>query len=131
MSDTEHDDELDAIRARKAEKLSQQTVTDSDPVHVESPAHLQELIADGVTLVDFHAEWCGPCKMLAPTVAEIAGETTATVAKVDIDELQSIAQEYGVRGVPTVYLFADSEPVEQWVGVQSKETYVSAIETAI
>jgi thioredoxin 1 len=131
MSDTEHDEERDAIRARKAQELSQQTTTASDPVHVESPTHLQELIQDGVTLVDFHAEWCGPCKMLAPTVAEIAAESEATVAKVDIDDLQAIAREYSVRGVPTVYLFANGEPVEQWVGVQSKETYVSAIEAAV
>lgn len=131
MSDTERDEELDAIRERKVEELSQRaTQGTSEPVHVESPEHLQELLAEGVTLVDFHAEWCGPCKMLAPTVADIAAETDATVAKVDIDELQSIAREYQVQGVPTVYLFADGEPIQRWVGVQDKGTYVAAIEAA-
>jgi len=130
MSDTDRDEELDAIRERKAAELSDRAASTNEPVHVESPEHLQELLGDGVTLVDFHAEWCGPCKMLAPTVADIAAETEATVAKVDIDELQSVARQYQVQGVPTVYLFADGEPVERWVGVQDKGTYVSAIEAA-
>jgi thioredoxin 1 len=130
MSDTERDEELDAIRERKAEELSQRASSAGEPVHVESPAHLEDLLAEGVTLVDFHAEWCGPCKMLSPIVTELAAETEATVAKVDIDQLQSIAREYGVQGVPTVYLFADGEPVERWVGVQSKDTYAAAIESA-
>jgi thioredoxin 1 len=130
MSETDRDEELDAIRERKAAELSERAASANEPVHVESPKHLQELVGDGVTLVDFHAEWCGPCKMLAPTVADIAAETDATVAKVDIDELQSVARQYQVQGVPTVYLFADGEPVERWVGVQEKATYVSAIEAA-
>jgi thioredoxin 1 len=130
MSETDRDEELDAIRERKAAELSERAASANEPVHVESPEHLQELVGDGVTLVDFHAEWCGPCKMLAPTVADIAAETDATVAKVDIDELQSVARQYQVQGVPTVYLFADGEPVERWVGVQEKATYVSAIEAA-
>jgi thioredoxin 1 len=124
------DEELDAIRERKREELENRASTPDEPVHVESPAHLDELTGAGVVLVDFHAEWCGPCKMLEPTVEEIAAETDATVAKVDIDELQSVAREYGVQGVPTLYLFADGEVVQRWVGVQDKGTLVSAIEAA-
>jgi thioredoxin 1 len=130
MSDTERDEELDAIREQKAAELSERAASPAEPVHVESPDHLQQLVGDGVTLVDFHAEWCGPCKMLTPIVTEIAAETDATVAKVDIDELRSVAQQYQVQGVPTVYLFANGEPVQRWVGVQDKGTYVSAIEAA-
>ncbi|MFC7226827.1 thioredoxin [Salinirubellus salinus] len=130
MSDTERDEELDAIREQKAAELSERAASPAEPVHVESPDHLQELVGDGVTLVDFHAEWCGPCKMLAPIVEEIAADTDATVAKVDIDQLRSVAQQYQVQGVPTVYLFANGEPVQRWVGVQDKGTYVSAIEAA-
>ncbi|WP_257300020.1 thioredoxin [Haloarchaeobius sp. FL176] len=101
----------------------------AEPVHVESQSHLQTLVADeDVVLVDFYADWCGPCKMLEPVVAEIAAETNATVAKVDIDELQALAQENGVRGVPTLLLYADGELVERMVGVQEKSSLVGLIE---
>ncbi|WP_435318261.1 thioredoxin [Haloarchaeobius sp. TZWSO28] len=101
----------------------------SEPVHVESESHLQELVAEhDVVLVDFYADWCGPCKMLEPIVAEIAEETAGVVAKVDIDELQSLAQGEGIRGVPTLFLYADGELVERLVGVQEKSTLVDLIE---
>jgi thioredoxin 1 len=101
----------------------------TEPVHVESAEHLQTLVADEhVVLVDFHADWCGPCQMLEPVVAEIAAETDATVAKVDIDELQALAQENGIRGVPTLLLYADGELVERMVGVQEKSSLVGLVE---
>jgi thioredoxin 1 len=68
--------------------------------------------------------------MLAPTIEEIAAEEDATVIKIDIDANQRLAQRYGVRGVPTVYLFRDGEPAQEWVGVKDKNTYVSAIRAA-
>jgi thioredoxin 1 len=105
------------------------TTNTSEPVHVESQSHLETLVADeGVVLVDFYADWCGPCKMLEPVVAEIAAETDATVAKVDIDELQALAQENGIRGVPTLLLYADGELAERMVGVQEKSSLVGLIE---
>jgi thioredoxin 1 len=66
--------------------------------------------------------------MLEPVVKDIAAETDAAVAKVDIDELQAVARDYQVQGVPTLYLFVDGEIEERWVGVQAKDTLVSAIE---
>jgi len=102
-----------------------------EPIHVESREHLQELIdGNDVVLVDFHADWCGPCKMLEPTVGAIAAETNAAVAKVDIDDHQGIAQEFQVQGVPTLYLFAGGEASQRWVGVQDKGTLVEAVEAA-
>ncbi|WP_411965797.1 thioredoxin [Haloferax sp. YSMS24] len=99
------------------------------PIHVESADHLDELIADNdIVLVDYHAEWCGPCKMLEPTVEEIAEETNAVVAKVDIDELQDLAREKQIRSVPTLQFFAGGEKAHQVVGVQSKEDLVDVIE---
>jgi thioredoxin 1 len=101
------------------------------PVHVEGREHLQRLVeGNDVVLVDFHADWCGPCKMLEPTVEAIAAETRATVAKVDIDDHQEIAREFGVQGVPTLYLFSGGEASQRWVGVQDKGTLVEAIEAA-
>ena len=103
----------------------------SEPVHVEGADHLQRLVEENdVVLVDFHAEWCGPCKMLEPTVESIAAETRATVAKVDIDEHQDVAREFQVQGVPTLYLFAGGEPSQRWVGVQDEGALVEAIEAA-
>jgi thioredoxin 1 len=122
-------DDVEEIRAQKREQLQGTAGTPAEPVHVESGDHLDELAADhDVVLVDFYADWCGPCQMLEPTMEEIAAETRAVVAKVDIDALQSLAGEYGVRGVPTLVLFADGEQVEQVVGVRDKSFYVDLIE---
>ncbi|MFC7203760.1 thioredoxin [Haloferax namakaokahaiae] len=102
-----------------------------EPIHVESESHLDELIAEHeIVLVDYHAEWCGPCKMLEPTVAEIAEETDAVVAKVDIDELQELARNQQIRSVPTLQFYANGEKVQQVIGVQSKEDLVEIIEQA-
>jgi thioredoxin 1 len=132
MSDT---DDIEAIRARKREQLRQQAAgsapesTDGppNPVHVSSPAEFEDLTSEGVVLVDFHADWCGPCQMLEPTIETLARESAATVAKVDIDAQQAIAQQYGVRSVPTVMLFADGEAVQRIVGVRDRSAYESAI----
>lgn len=73
-------------------------------------------------LVDFWADWCGPCKTLAPVIEELAGEYDDKVkfAKVNIDENQELAAEHGIRAVPTLLLFKDGQVVEQIVGMKSK-----------
>jgi thioredoxin 1 len=102
--------------------------TPTTPQHIESASHLEEFVSThGVVLVDFYADWCGPCKMLEPTVAQLARETPAAVAKVDIDTLQGLASQYGVRGVPTLLLFSDGEPVERVVGVRDYGTLASLV----
>lgn len=75
----------------------------------------------GLTLVDFHAQWCGPCKMVAPILANIAEihEGTLDVVKVDADALQEVTAKYGVRGIPTLMLFNAGEPVATKVGALS------------
>lgn len=128
MSDASND--IDAIREQKKAELKQEvaeTDTPDEPVAVEDTAHFQELTGDGVVLVDFYADWCGPCKILEPTVEAIAAETDATVAKVDVDIFQSLAGEYEVQGIPTLFLFVDGEPVEQRVGVEEKESLKSLV----
>lgn len=73
-------------------------------------------------LVDFYADWCGPCKMLAPVVEELAAEYEgkAAVVKVNVDHSPKTAQAYGVMSIPTVILFQDGKPVNQAVGFQPK-----------
>ena len=75
-------------------------------------------ISKGLTLVDFWAEWCGPCKALAPTIDKLAEDyaSKVTVAKVDIDANPGIPAKYGIRGIPTVMLFKDGQQVDLFVG---------------
>ena len=83
----------------------------------------------GVTLVDFWAEWCGPCKMIAPIVEQIASENEGkiTVGKVDVDANGETAMKFGVMSIPTLSLFKDGEPVERLVGYRPKEQLMAKI----
>jgi len=140
MSDASDPEDIEAIKERKKEQLAARLDDDGseaetdgqeavEPVHVESEAHLNDLVDDrDVVLVDFYADWCGPCQMLEPVVESIAAETTATVAKVDVDAHQGLAREYGVQGVPTLFLFADGEPAERLVGMQDESRLRSLVE---
>jgi len=106
------------------------TETQTEPVSVGSSDALDDLVAThDVVLVDFYADWCGPCKMLEPVVERLAAETDATVAKVDVDANQRLASAYNVRGVPTLVLFADGEQVEEIVGVKPEDQLRSLVES--
>ncbi len=77
-------------------------------------------VASGVVLVDFWAEWCGPCQQMLPVLGEFAKEMgdKMKVGKVNVDEAQAVAQSYRVMSIPTLMVFKDGKPVEQLVGVQ-------------
>jgi len=81
-------------------------------------------------LVDFWAVWCGPCKMIAPIVEEIAGEKTGVlkVCKVDVDQNRGIATKYGIRSIPTLLLFKNGQVVQQVVGAASKPNLLSKLD---
>lgn len=91
------------------------------------------LKSDVPVLVDFWAEWCGPCKSLAPKLEEIAGELTGKVkiVKLDIDSNREITEKFGVRGIPTLILFKGGQQVNHMVGNRSKEEIVNFIGSAL
>lgn len=79
--------------------------------------------SDRPVLVDFSAEWCGPCKQLAPVIEELAEKYAeqVKVGKVDVDQAQKVAMKYGIMGVPTVMLFKDGEAIDRIVGNQPEK----------
>ena len=89
-------------------------------------------IQSGVTLVDFWASWCMPCKMMSPILNEVANEVSgkATVGKLNVDEQKQVAAKYRVRSIPTLILFRNGKEVDRIVGVKPKDYLVRKIEMA-
>lgn len=83
----------------------------------------------GLILVDFWAEWCGPCKMLGPVIEKVAkaNEGKLTVAKLNVDDHQETPQQYGIQGIPTMIFFKDGKNVQQLVGFQSQDAIQNVI----
>ncbi len=93
-----------------------------------------EVIADGgAALVDFWAEWCMPCRMLAPTIDEIADEYAGKVkvGKVDTDNNRNVSMKFGISAIPTLILFKGGEPVKKFVGLQQKKDLKAAIDQVL
>ena len=105
-------------------------VADSDRIKVLGNKNFKPVIRRGITLVDFWAPWCGPCKMVAPILNDLAEtEDRVTVAKVNVDQQQQLAQKYKVRNIPTLIMFRDGREVRRYVGVKTKkflETEIAA-----
>ncbi len=90
-------------------------------------------VNNGVSLVDFWAPWCGPCRMIAPVIDELAGdfEGKANICKVNTDEQQDLATKYGVRSIPTILFMKDGEIVDQVVGASSKQALTDKLNAII
>lgn len=87
----------------------------------------QVLTSDKPVLVEFWAEWCGPCRMVAPVLEQIESEHGLTIGKLNTDENPEIMARYGVMGIPTMMLFENGEPVKQIVGAKPKRMLVSEL----
>ncbi|BAT18518.1 thioredoxin [Asaia bogorensis NBRC 16594] len=109
-------------------KMSENTVAVSD-----SGFDKDVLQAEGPVLVDFWAEWCGPCKMIAPALDEIGGEYKGrlTVAKINIDENPEAPTRFGVRSIPTLMVFKNGEVVAQKTGALPKSALKAWVDSAL
>lgn len=103
-------------------------------IHVDDETFDAEVISAKMpVLVDFFAEWCGPCKMVSPLLEQIAAEYAGRlkVVKVDVDKSPDAAQRYGVRGIPTMILFKDGTPEGTKVGAMTKTQLVAFVESGL
>ena len=100
---------------------------------IEDNFQKEVLESDIPVLVDFWAEWCAPCLMIAPTIEELAQEYSGRlkVGKLNVDENQNLAAKYGIQGIPTLLIFKDGQIIEQIVGALPKEALKSKIENAL
>ncbi|BAE81696.1 thioredoxin [Chlamydia felis Fe/C-56] len=97
-------------------------------VKVVSAENFDSFIASGLVLIDFFAEWCGPCKMLSPVLDSLATEMPAVlIGKVNIDDHPAPAEKYGVSSIPTLILFKDGKEVDRVVGLKDKDSLIKLI----
>lgn len=87
-----------------------------------------ELIKEGMVIVDFYANWCGPCKMLGPILEEIAKEKGITLIKVDVDKHDALARSYSVMSIPYVLIFKDGELVNKFIGYLPKNSILKEMD---
>ena len=105
----------------------------SDLIKQFNDDNFDQGIAQGVVLIDFYADWCGPCRMLAPIVEELAQEMSGkmTVAKVDTDQSVSVAAKFEVTSIPTLILFKNGEVVKRVVGLKDLDSLRKMVNEAL
>ena len=95
--------------------------------HVNNRDEFYELIKEGTVLVDFFATWSGPCKMLSPVLEELSQEVDTLILKVDVDEVGTVAAQFGIQAVPTLMLFKNGQRVDVRMGYQNKNQLLAFI----
>jgi thioredoxin 1 len=107
----------------KAKMKNLPAVTDHDKIITLTDKNFQHQTKNKVVLVDFWAAWCGPCRLMAPVLNEMAGELNGNnyIGKVNVEEFQSLAGKFKIRGIPTMVLFKNGVEVNRFVGVKTKD----------
>ncbi len=102
-------------------------------IHFTEEGFQKAAAQGGVMLVDFWATWCGPCRMIAPAIEELAAEYEgkAIIGKVDVDDEGALAQQFGVMSIPTVVILKDGKEVDRKVGAMPKSAYAAALDKAL
>lgn len=121
MGQSPHESNTESEEKSMSEKL----------LHLDD-TNFETTIADGVTLVDFYADWCGPCRMIAPIVEELATEMDgkAKIGKLDIESAQSTTANFQVTSIPTIILFKNGQEVQRIVGIANKDSLSNMINAA-
>ena len=102
----------------------------SENIKILDDRNFGQVVGKGVSLVDFWAEWCGPCKVQGPIVDELADEMgeKANICKLDVEKNQNTARKYGIQNIPTMLIFKDGKPVDKLVGVKPKGAILKAMQ---
>ena len=104
-----------------------------DPSIQKEQSSYEDKIGQGITLIDFNAPWCGPCRAQKPILDDLAEayRGRVTVAELDVDENRDTAMHLGIASIPTLILYKAHEEVKRFVGLQARETLATAIESAL
>ncbi|NWF66934.1 MAG: thioredoxin [Campylobacterales bacterium] len=96
-------------------------------------SNFESTVANGVSLVDFWAPWCGPCRMIAPVIDELAGEYAgkANICKVNTDEEGDLAARFGIRSIPTIIFMKNGQIVDQMIGAASKDMFKQKLDSLL
>lgn len=89
--------------------------------YIKSEKEFDEVIKKDKVIVDFYAEWCGPCKMLSPILDKVSKELSLDTYKVNVDDVEEVARRYGIMSIPTVMIFSKGEEVRKHVGFMEEE----------
>lgn len=102
---------------------------DSEKLKILTDKNFKSTIANGISLVDFWAPWCTPCKIQGPIVSEVAEEIgdEANICKLDVDQNKRTASEFKIRSIPSIWIFKDGKPVKQFTGVKTKNVLLKAL----
>lgn len=102
----------------------------ADVLHLNAEEFEEQLSKGDVLLVDFFADWCMPCKLMAPVVEKVAAtfDGRATVAKINVDDEPELAERYGIQSIPALLLFHNSAPIDELIGARPYEEVAAAVE---